>query len=59
MLFSATFGLSLACYDVMFFVVFVAMLYLCGNDSNKQNIFDQLNIYYGHQYVEKLKSKTF
>ena len=38
----------------------VATLYLCGDDSDKKNRFDQSKIsYYGHQYLEELESSIF
>ena len=34
----------------------IAVFYLCGGDSDKQDIFDQSKISnYGHKYVEELK----
>ena len=55
--------------DVWFFVDllqrdvvrhFVVAFYLCGDDLDRQNIFDQSKISnYGHQYVEELESHIF
>ena len=56
------FGLSSFYYSIWFVIGllqrgavrrFIVSLYLCGDDSNKQNGFDQLKISnYSHQYVE-------
>ena len=39
------FGLSLVCYDVVLFVFVVATLDLCRDDSDKENIFDQIKLW--------------
>ena len=62
----SAFGLSPSYCDVWFVIALlrrvvvyrlVATFYLCGSDSDRQDIFDQLKILnYGRQHIEKLES---